>query len=341
MNGQGRHLRLWLATGLVVLLLTGCSAGIPFLGVAVKAVDEVGSPVAGATVYSSAGEQQTTGADGQARLSFTSIGQYTINVEAMNRMPMTLQANFPLDAGKTLTARLAKIVVAPPPVPAEALKSASAGMQSSFLAMGQLGDMLSAQLYPLIFQSLFAANGYSLDLIPYEPGMWTEWQVNGDPPDGAAMVMRKALLKRLDNGQEWWQVRLKGEGQGATLLCEVLFSADKQSIRRMRQLGKDGKPAEIPVSEGWYAAPQRLTAESLAGALVKRDDAVKVPAGSYKADRYELATFGGSAKMLLWKAKGVPGGVVKSQLLDESGSEAWRSELAASGAGAKSELGSF
>lgn len=334
MRSAGQSRLWWLAAA--VWLLAGCSAGIPFLGVTVRAVDEADNPLAGVTVYSSAGERQLTAADGQVRLSFTAIGNYTINVEATERMPMTLQANFPLDAGKTLTARLAKIVPAPPLLPSAAAKVSGSG---PFPDVAGLSTLFSTQLYPMIFHSLFSAGGFSLDLAPYEPGAWTEWRVNGDPADESALLLRKALLKRLATGEEWWQVRVQGDEERQSLLFEVLFSADKQTIRRMRQAGRDGKPAEIPVNSGWYVPPRKLSSASLAAALSKRDETIKVPAGSYRADRYDLATPESTGKIRLWQTKGVPGGVVKTLMFDEGTEEAWRAELTASGSGARSEWG--
>jgi hypothetical protein len=324
--------------------LAGCSTSIPFLGVKVKVVDENNAPLAGATVSTSGGDLQTTGTSGEISLKFSRLtGTYIINVDAPGRMPSVLTATLPLDVGKELVARLPKVI----DTGAAAGNGAAAAHSSTGIGAGlggmfgaNFGNMLMAQLYPLMFQYLFTANGYSLDFAPYQPGQWTEWQIASSADDDGQMVMRKAFLKRLENKQEWWQVRLKGDQGEKDMLFEVLFSVDRQSIRRMRNLGADGKPAEVPVSEGWYTPPQKLTPESLEGSLAKKGDSVKVPAGSYKADLYEFSNYG-AGKVRMWRAKGVPGELVKSQVTSGDDSNSWNTELLKFGADAKSELASF
>lgn len=333
---------------LALLALSGCSTSIPFLGVKVKVVDENNAPLAGATVSTSGGDLQTTGASGEVSLKFSRLtGTYVINIDAPGRMPSVLTATLPMDVGKELVARLPKVIeTAAATGNGAAAMHASSGMGASMGAgMGgmfgaNIGNMFMAQLYPLMFQYLFTANGYSLDFAPYQPGQWTEWKIASSADDDGQMVMRKAFLKRLENKQEWWQVRLKGDQGEKDMLFEVLFSADRQSIRRMRNLGGDGKPAEVPVSEGWYTPPQKLTPESLEGSLAKKGDSVKVPAGSYKADLYEFSNYG-AGKVRMWRAKGVPGELVKSQATSGEESDSWNTELLKFGADAKSELASF
>lgn len=323
-----------------LLSLAGCSTSIPFLGVTVKVVDENNAPLAGATVSTSGGDLQTTGASGSIPLRFSNfVGVYVINVAAPGHAPSVLNVTLPMDAGKEVVARLPRISAAG----GAKANGAVTGPSGSGIGAGlnaNFGNMFMAQLYPMIFQYLFTANGYSLDFGAYQPGQWTEWTIASSADDDGKMVMRKAFLKRLENRQEWWQVRLKGEQGEKDMLFEVLFSADRQSIRRMRNLGSDGKPAEVPVSEGWYAPPQKLTPESLEGSLVKRGEAVKVPAGSYKADLYEFSNYG-EGKVRMWRAKSVPGELVKSQVSSGRDNNSWNTILLKFGTDAKSELASY
>lgn len=336
---------------LALFSFAGCSTSLPFLGVTVKVVDENNAPLAGATVSTSGGDLQTTGGSGTISLKFSKlVGTYVINVDAPGRAPSVLSISLPMDAGKEVVARLPKLLdVGAATATANGAAAGQLSVTRANSAMGaglggmmgaNFGNMFMAQLYPLMFQYLFTANGYSLDFGPYQPGQWTEWKIASSADDDGQMVMRKAFLKRLENKQEWWQVKLKGDKGEKDMLFEVLFSADRQSIRRMRNFGSDGKPAEVPVSEGWYTPPQKLTPESLEGSLAKRGDSVKVPAGSYKADLYEFSNYG-AGKVRMWRAKGVPGELVKSQVTSGDDNDSWNTELLKFGADAKSELASF
>jgi hypothetical protein len=151
--------------------------------------------------------------------------------------------------------------------------------------------------------------------------------------------MKKAFLKRLDNGQEWWQLVVSNEDDG-DLLMEVLFSAGRQSIRRLRQQMGDGEPEEVPVSEGWYVAPMELTPESLEGAVTQRAVSVEVPAGTYRADILEFGSLG-AGLIRAWRAQGVPGGLVKSEGVDPDGDISMRNKLTGSGDGAATLLSSY
>lgn len=324
---------------LFLFALSGCSASLPFIKVTVKVVDEKNAPLAGATVSTSGGDLQTTGESGTISLKFSKfVGTYVINVDAPGRVPSVLSVTFPLDAGKEVVARLPRMGDTGAVSGQLSASGTGSGMGGMFGA--NMGNMFMGPLYPLMFQYLFTANGYNLDFGPYQPGQWTEWKIASSADDDGQMIMRKAFLKRLENKQEWWQVRLKGDAGEKDLLFEVLFSADRQSIRRMRNLGSDGKPAEVPVSEGWYTPAQKLTPESLEGSLTKQSDSVKVPAGSYKADLYEFSNYG-AGKVRMWRAKGVPGELVKSQVSSGDDNDSWNTELLKFGADAKSELASF
>src|SRR3990172_1962377 len=314
-----------------IMMLSSCAnlsmpsiPSLPLFKVWVKAIDEGDSPIAGAIVESSNGQKVTTGADGVAELKFSSLGVHMISVIAQNRAPASFSVTMPLDMGKTMPARLGK------PVEMSANINVNIG--------GNMSGMFLTALYPVIFQSMFTAYGYNMEMIPYKQGEWTEWNFNTKRKK--EMVMRKAFLTKLDNGQEWWQVQLINEKKADDLNFEVLFSAARQSIRRMRQQSGEGQASEVPVTEGWYSAPMQLTPESLEGAVVKKGVEVEVPAGKFKADLMEFAYMGSEGKVRLWRAKNVPGGVVRVEI--SHGNEAeWVTELKGFGTGAKSVLGSF
>jgi hypothetical protein len=317
-----------------LMLLTSCATlmKMPLFGITVQVTDEANAPIAGAIVESSDGQQATTGADGSAALKFGSLGVHMITVMAQNRAPASFSVTMPLDSGKTMPARLGKQVE----------MSANINVRSNASVGANLGGLGLGMLYPMIFQSMFTAYGYNMELAPYNPGDWTEWGFHSEKRKKKHdMVMRKAFLTKLDNKQEWWQVQLNFEEKDNAMAFEVLFSAERQSIRRMRQKSGDGGAGEVPVSEGWYSAPMQLTPESIEGAVTRKGEEVTVPAGKFKADLLEFAYMGSGIKVRMWRAKGVPGGVVRAELVKEGEEPVWVSELKAHGSGAKTILGSY
>jgi hypothetical protein len=309
-----------------MMMVASCATmSIPLFKVSVKAIDETDSPIAGAIVESSDGQKATTGADGIAVLKFGSLGVHNITVLSENKAPARLSVTMPLDTNKTMSARLGKPVEISAPV--------SLGINIS--------GMLTA-IYPMIFQSMFTAYGYNMELAALKAGEWTEWDFHSDRKGKKAeMTMRKAFLTRLDNKQEWWQVQMdSGRKKEDRLTFEVLFSGERQSIRRMRQKTGEGQASEVPVTEGWYSPPMQLTPESLEGAVVKKEVDVQVPAGTFKADLLEFAYMGAAGKVRMWRVKSVPGGVVRVELSQGTEPE-WITELKAYGTGATTLLGSF
>jgi hypothetical protein len=296
-------------------------------GLTLLAVDENNAPIAGAIVQTSDDQNVTTGPDGRAALRFPAYGAFEVTVTATDRAPARLSVTMPSDRNETVTAHLGK--------------PGTGGDVSINVNIGGLTAGISrmmTQMYPIIFQSLFSAHGYSIDLADYKPGEWTEWKFSDNQDFNG--TMRKAYLKQLDNGQQWWQVVYTPEDAADKITMEVLFAKDKSSIRRMRQQSGNEAPAEVPVSEGWYTAPTKLTRESLEGAVVKRNEKVRVPAGTYFADILQFGQMGMGGTLSIWRSTKVPGGVVKTQVDDPDGSQ-MTSELKALGTGAKTQLGSY
>jgi hypothetical protein len=314
----------------------GCSGGdllkIPFLSLTVQVLDEQDHPVSGAIVEVTNGQQFTTGADGMAQLKFGALGVHQVMVMAQDRVPASFTVSMPLDRGKTVTTRVGAPVEVGVPV---RLSGGGGGLG--------IGGLMMGQLYRMLFQSLFVAQGYSMEMEPYEPGQWTEWEMRSGADDDQPMRLRKGFLARDEQGREWWQVHLLGDQAEDNVLLEVSFVRGRESIRRMRQ-STGGEPAqEVPVSEGWYARPMELTPESLEGAVKQRGAAVVVPAGSFTADLLEFAQMGfsGGGSLKTWRVRGVPGGVVRADLGEAGQGSERSSRLTAHGEGAVTELRSY
>lgn len=312
-----------------LLLVNGCSPTaqmlnrIPVFKVKVQAVDTNDRPVPGAVVESTNGRQTSTDSAGIAELSFGTVGLHAVTVMADNRAPVNFTVTMPSDRGKTVTARMGDPV------------------NFNMGVMAYNGSI--ASFYPMMFTWMFSSYGYNMDLDSYRPGEWTEWKITTGSDDEDAFHFRKAFLKQLDNGREWWQIRFNGDSGDAEdhYTVEVLFSKDRKSVRRIREQVGDSEPTERPVTEGWYTTPQELTPESIEGAVTDEGVSVEVPAGSYTADKLDFGVSPG-IDLQLWRTDQVPGGVVQYLTRNQDEDELfYKSQLVDSGNDAETELGSY
>ncbi|SMO83350.1 Ig-like domain-containing protein [Gracilimonas mengyeensis] len=289
---------------------------VPINSVDVEVLDANGNPIQGAQVEASNGRKSSTDEKGMASIRFGSIGIHNITVLADNHMPNNMIVTMPADRGKTLTAQLANQV------------------EIGTITFG------SMNMYPMMFTYLFNGYGYQLELEDYPEGGWTEWRTGGD--DGT--IMKKAFLKELDNGQQWWQIILKGNEKNDEdrYVAEVLFAEDRSQIVRMREKIGDGEAQEKPVSEGWYNEPRQLTEESVQGALAEEGISVKVPANTFTADLLDFGMAPGMS-MKMWRVDSneVPGGIVKYEYSGDEDGEIASMELTDYGTDAESLLESF
>lgn len=319
---------LGLLTIIAALLVMGCAMPgasmlnkVPINSVQVEVLDAEGNPIPGAQVEASNGRKSSTDAAGMTTIRFGTVGIHNITVLADNYMPNNMVITMPKDNGSTITARLTNEV--------EIGAISFTGINFGAMSM-----------YPMMFNYLFTGYGYQLELEDYPEGGWTEWRTD----DNEDSYMRKAFLKKLDNGQEWWQITLKGDSDNEEerYIAEVLFSEGRESIVRMREKIGENEAQEKPVSEGWYSSPQQLTEESIEGALTERGVSVSVPADSFTADLLNFGVAPGiSMKMWRVSAEQVPGAIVKYEYAEEEEGESSTMELVDFGTDATSLLESF
>lgn len=281
------------------------------------------APLVGAVVRCSSGETVTVDSSGIASLNFSDVGPYYITVRYQDNIIASYNVSMPSDGGKTLTANYA------PPAASSGGGATVSGGSNAFAMMG-------ARLYPILFQYVFNAYGYSIDLASYTPGQYTEWQINSDGEK--QYETRKAFLTSLANGSEWWQVSF-ASSEKDSMLMEVLFSGKLESVRRMRQRFGNEAPHEVPVTEGWYTSPMKLTPESIEGSVVKKGVSVTVPAGSFVCDQLEFGVSPGMT-LRLFRTPQVPGGVAKYEMVSEN-KNIYSGELKAYGNGAVTTLNSY
>ncbi|WP_028671990.1 hypothetical protein [Saccharospirillum impatiens] len=202
-----------------------------------------------------------------------------------------------------------------------------------------------------LMQMAFNSQGYSLDRAThgYEPGEYTEWAVVSTDADVPENQMRRALLQRSSDGQEWWQVVYRDNASDDVIVMEALFSENQEQMLRLRtRFPDDDEAQEVPVDDQNYFPPRVLTEESIAGAT-EGQETIQVPAGRFEATRVRFGT--GGAQDVWWLSDRVPGGVVQHRVSSSNGEQdapddaesmpvnAYTMQLQSYGSGASSQLG--
>ena len=331
---RSRKINLFILVTLLAVAISGfygCFGGINTMGLHLFSLKiEVrgpnSAPLIGAVVSCSSGETITVDSTGIATLHFSDVGPYYVSVRYQDQIISSYNVSMPSDGGKTLTTNYSPSAAQP----ASTAQNPPSGEDNTGLAM------LASRLYPILFQYMFSAYGYSMELNSYQPGQYTDWNISGK--SGKPFETRKAFLTALPDGKEWWGLTYVSKKD--SIKMEVMFSEKQQSIRRMRQRFGNEAPKEVPVTEGWYTAPMQLTPESVEGAVVKKGISVTVPAGTFTCDQLEFAV-GGNMTLRMWRTANVPGGIVKYEMADQSGDTIYSGELNSTGSGATTQLGSY
>ncbi len=181
---------------ITALVWGGCFGGINTMGLHLFSMKiEVRGPnnaaLVGAVVHCSCGETVTVDTTGIATLHFSDIGPYYVSVVYQDRVISSYNVSMPSDGGKTLTTNYL-----PGAQPTTGGENAPSEQDNSGLAM------MASHLYPILFQYMFSAYGYSMELNPYQPGQYTDWNISGK--SGKPFETRKAFLTTMPDGKEWW-----------------------------------------------------------------------------------------------------------------------------------------
>jgi hypothetical protein len=191
----------------------------------------------------------------------------------------------------------------------------------------------------VIFNYAFSANGMWPAEANYEEGEWVQYQFRTDDGgDTGFQTVRRALLKTTEDGNEWWRVEARQEGE--SWVYEALLNPESGEVVRLRSKDPEGNVGEVPVTERTvYQSPQRLTEESIEGATVGERQ-LDTPAGTFttREVQYQGGMQGGTVVWFL--SEQVPGHVVQYQV-DGSQGNTWTSTLADYGSDATTTLDSY
>ncbi|MCF7885780.1 MAG: hypothetical protein K9M80_04720 [Candidatus Marinimicrobia bacterium] len=189
----------------------------------------------------------------------------------------------------------------------------------------------------VVFTYAFAPGGLWISKDSFTPGEYAKFKMDNE--ENSHIVIEKAFLKKLDNGNEWWRISWKDEQD--IWIYEALLSPEEGRVLRLRAKDAKGNQGEVPVTnQSVYMQPTQVTEESIEGAKIG-EETITTPAGTFNTDhiRYIATTSSGSTDW--WLTPKVPGGVVKYQMRDENKDVVWTSTMIEKGTTATSQLESY
>ena len=201
------------------------------------------------------------------------------------------------------------------------------------------GSKYQMQMSRMMFSYMFSAGGIWPWQKDFTPGEWTKWRITSG--EEQKYITELASLKQAEDNKKWWRIKTATD-KGSTLIYEALIHSDDYSIRRLRSKINDQQPQELPVRENShvYNRPMELTEESIKAASVGNEK-INVPAGTFKTKHIKYGTPANQGKINIWMNKDVPGGVVKYNLAQSEGANAFTAELLDYGKGATTVLNSY
>lgn len=195
--------------------------------------------------------------------------------------------------------------------------------------------VLQAQI---MFAYAYSGGGLWVGQKGYEPGEYTKFELQ-QTNEEEQFVIERALLKRTEDGNEWWRVSWNENEE--SWIYEAMIDTVEGKVIRLRAKDADGNEGEIPVTDDTYiyTEPQQVSGESIEGAAIGQES-IDTPAGRFDTRHVRYMSTTEEGQIDWWITQNVPGGVVKYQLTDED-ETIWTNTLKEMGSNAASVLGSF
>ncbi|MCP5453884.1 MAG: hypothetical protein H7A27_07855 [Spirochaetaceae bacterium] len=211
-------------------------------------------------------------------------------------------------------------------------------------------------MFNVLYSQIFFIGGFGADFYGLEETQGSVWRIKSVDEDGSfsAVEAERAFLKRLPNGDSWWYLAWRGDGESWEF--EALMDGD-QMARKIRYFNADVKRVEEAVFDtSGKAKPDSETAppeeaptselalEDLSG-YSKGVETVKVGAGTFRAERIEWTFYDEDEKTTYrytwWVDPKAPGGLVKYEWAKSGSKESVSGELVSLKKGYKTKFASF
>jgi len=209
-------------------------------------------------------------------------------------------------------------------------------------------------MFNMVYAQVFFVGGFGADLYALEETQGTIWRVESRDENGnvSKLESERALLKKLPNGDQWWFLAWRPEGDAIEF--EALMTSAKDA-KKIRYFNKDVNRVEEAVfdetakKDAQNAPPPDAAAGSMTRSdlakLIKGKETITVGSGTYNTDRMEW-TFTDQEekttyKYTWWVDAKVPGGLVKYLWTKEGSKQSLGGELYSINKGYKTKFSSF
>lgn len=222
-------------------------------------------------------------------------------------------------------------------------------------AVGLTG-MTRKMMFNVVYSQIFFIGGFGADFYDLAETQGTIWRIESRDEDGkvSAVEAERAFLKALPNGDRWWYLAWRAEGEtwefealmDKNLMARKIryFNAD---VKRVEEAKFDDPATAKPNSE--TAPPEETPASGLDAKdlpkYVKGKETVKVGGGTYQTDRIEWSFVDEEEKVtyryVWWVDPKAPGGLVKYEWTKSGSKESIKGELVSNKKGYTTKFSSY
>lgn len=205
-----------------------------------------------------------------------------------------------------------------------------------------LSGMTRQMMFNMLYAQIFFVGGFGADLYELAESQGTVWRIQSFDEDGRSEIVEaeRALLKKMPNGDGWWYLGWKSDGE----LWEFEALMDRNLMaKKIRYYNDDVKRVEESVFEKASGAQQEADSTPPAeapssgmdlkelGSYSRGKETVKLGSGSYNAELYEWSfrdeEENTSYSYKWWVDPKAPGGLVKFEWTKSGSKERFLGEL--------------
>jgi len=204
---------------------------------------------------------------------------------------------------------------------AGARQSASDRAAAELFSATGLSGLTHKMMFTIVYSQVFFIGGFGANFYELEETQGTIWRVETRDADGTTnrVEAERALLKKLPNGDQWWYLAWRVDGD--EMEYEALMSKDlyakkiryfNPDLKRVEEAvfnepGKGNEDTEPPAATGTIAFND-------IGAHVKGQETISVNAGSFNTNRIEWSLVDEdnvTYKYIWWVDPRASGGIIK------------------------------
>lgn len=219
-----------------------------------------------------------------------------------------------------------------------------------------LTGMSRKMMFNVLYSQVFFIGGFGAGYYDLEETQGMVWRIQNIDSDGrfSAVEAERAYLKALPNGERWWYLAWRGDGES----WEFEALMDKNLVaRKIRYFNDDVKRVEEAKFDepgkskagSETAPPEEAPASGLdsrdLSRYVKGKETIKVAGGTYQTERIEWTFYDEDDKTtyryVWWVDPKAPGGIVKFEWTRSGSKESVKGELVSIKKGYKTKFASF